>query len=251
MHQADVGSARRRVRPLRFMKPTERPRQLAGHRRRTTVVLGVDPFAFAVLQRVERCVESFPQTTVGDGLVGATPSRSEARRANARRHGSTDELPVRGRRPRVVDVPRVRPLRGPHRAGPIWARAELSRPLRVQPLHAARSMRRATRLQTVCSRVARRERAWPHMDHSTTRGQVSCLRQEQRGGWTFTLGTCQCDFRESACLLCPGPTVTSMKGSLGSCQSEQRPWLTYPVLSRVLVVKLGRTSYIGAGETRY
>jgi hypothetical protein len=88
----------------------------------------------------------------------------------------------------------------------------------------------------------------------------------QRVGWTFTLGTCPTDFPWFACLPRSVCTVTSVRGSLGSCQGEQQPWLTLSFFgagaptrarsaslqaqSRVLVPKLGRAPYIGAGAAR-
>jgi hypothetical protein len=100
---------------------------------------------------------------------------------------------------------------------------------------------------------------------------VSRHRHERREGWTFTLRTCRTDFPLFASLPSSGLTVKSVRGSLGSDPNEQRPWLASSHESgshqsheagslqsglvplgvaqpRVLVPKLGRTSYMGAGK---
>jgi hypothetical protein len=164
---------------------------------------------------------------------------------------------------------------------------------------------------TSCPKVAARAQAGRHMDHSPTSGQVSTTTfsvskatlavleatsrktgasnapiskalasgrgVERRGGWTFTLGTCRTDFPRFACLPRSRCTVTSVRGSLGSCQGEKPSWLSFifwragvPTRalfwragapahagstsfqdqSRVFVPKLGRAPYIGAGGAR-
>jgi hypothetical protein len=169
---------------------------------------------------------------------------------------------------------------------------------------------------TSCPKVVASAQAWRHMDHSPTAGQVSTATfsvskarlsvleaslktdatnvptskalasgrgVERRGGWTFTLGTCRTDFPRFACLPRSRCTVTSVRGSLGSCQGEKRSWLSlflrragaptraifwragaptraifwrarsassFQDQSRVFVPKLGRAPYIGAGGAR-
>jgi hypothetical protein len=152
---------------------------------------------------------------------------------------------------------------------------------------------------TSCPKVVAEAQAWRHMDHSPTAGQVSTARSfvskatlwlleatsriqaskmptsralasgrggERRGGWTFTLGTCRTDFPRFASLPRSMCTVTSVRGSLGSFQGEQRSRLSFifwragtarrarPASfqdqSEVLVAKLGRAPYIGAGGAR-
>jgi hypothetical protein len=81
------------------------------------------------------------------------------------------------------------------------------------------------------------------------------------------LGMCRTDFPRFACLPRFRCTVTSVRGSLGSCQGERRSWLSlflrragaptraifrraesasFQDQSRVFVPKLGRAPYIGA-----
>lgn len=48
--------------------------------------------------------------------------------------------------------------------------------------------------------------------------QVSGIRRER---WTFTLRACRTDFHGYASLPCAGRTVTSVRGSLGSCQASR------------------------------
>jgi hypothetical protein len=158
---------------------------------------------------------------------------------------------------------------------------------------------------TSCPKVVARAQAWRHMDHSPTAGQVPTATfsvskatlavleatsrktraskmstskalasgggVERRGGWTFTLGTCRTVFPRFACLPRSRCTVTPVRGSLGSCQGENRSWLSlflrragapiraifwragsasFQDQSRVFVPKLGRTPYIGAGGAR-
>jgi hypothetical protein len=158
---------------------------------------------------------------------------------------------------------------------------------------------------TSCPKVVAPAQGWRHMDHSPTPGQVSTATfsvskarlsvleaslktqasnvptskalasgsgVERRGGWTFTLGTCRTDFPRFACLPRSRCTVTSVRGSLGSCQGEKRSWLSlflrragaptraifwsarsacsFQDQSRVFVPKLGRAPYIGAGGAR-
>jgi hypothetical protein len=114
---------------------------------------------------------------------------------------------------------------------------------------------------TSCPKVVARAQAGRHMDHSPTSGQVSTTTfsvskatlavleatsrktrasnapiskalasgrgVERRGGWTFTLGTCRTDFPRFACLPRSRCTVTSVRGSLGSCQGEKPSWLSF------------------------
>jgi hypothetical protein len=164
---------------------------------------------------------------------------------------------------------------------------------------------------TSCPKVVAKAQAWRHMDHSPTAGQLSTagsrvskatlsLREatsqktraskmptsraqasgrgvEQRGGWTFTLGTCRTDFPRFASLPRSMCTVTSVRGSLGSCQGEKRSWPSFifwragapsraifwsagaPIRAgsasfqdqpRVFVPNFGRAPYIGAGGAR-
>jgi hypothetical protein len=171
---------------------------------------------------------------------------------------------------------------------------------------------------TSCPKVVARAQAWRHMDHSPTVGQLSKATSsvskatlpvleatspktqisetptskalalgggvERRSGWTFTLGTCRTDFPRFASLPRSRCTVTSVRGSLGSCQGEKRSWLSFVFWragpnsrdfrraggsisrrargpsrvpsasfqdqSRVFVPKRGRAPYIGAGEAR-
>jgi hypothetical protein len=237
----------------RFMTESERRGRIVDPCCRTRVLPAAQPFPIAMLRCSERCVEPIPHRAPDAASNDATPSGAE-------------RLPTRGHERRQAS-----------------RRAASERRQCMERVSGAR--RACSHRQSVCPRVNRWLRAWQHQHHSRRAGQlsmahlpeqqtavgqsgeeqaverqvpkrqVSGTRRERRGGWTFTLGACQADFTGPASLPRPEPTVTSVRGSLGSCQGERRPWLTFPVQSRVvrsrvLVSKLGSASYIGAGEAR-
>jgi hypothetical protein len=171
------------------------------------------------------------------GAAPVTPISRSCARGHKRKRGHqrawrTPRRPADAAAPRAVAVDRAA--------------------LRLAARHAV-DIRPAALLKTTsCPKVVRRVRAWRHMDHSPTVGQVSKATVsraapgktqgsrtptskaptsrglgsglERRGGWTFTLGTCRTDFPRFASLPRSACTGTSVRGSLGSCQGELRPW---------------------------
>lgn len=254
---SDHRSTRRRV-ATRFMTVSQRPRRSLLSPRRMLAVVGVKAYAIASLDTIARNVETIPCRAPEGGR------RCDTRRS--RRDASElgrEQSPLHERRQPT------KPVEAEGRTGPEW-RARLQREMPAPT--------------TGYTRTAGDRRASRHMDHSTADGQVSkapashtpaqsaqvsVRRRARRGCWTFMLGTCRTDFPRFGCLPSSMRTGTSVRASLGSRQGEQAPTLTSLirrrgagrlmqsgsrqsglVLSRVSVSKLGRTSYIGAGEAR-
>jgi hypothetical protein len=229
---------------------SQRRRRVVEPRCRPAPEPGVEAFAIGSLRLASRCVETIPGSACDRAFSGleffdpGTAKRDTtppSRRAISRRAMSRDERKrcwshERARRELRASLAAAAPR------GPAERRAALN-VVEIQTALLART--------TSCSGVVRGVRAWRHMDHSPTVGQVSKVtlrvskatfwrtqasntpvlkgcgrRLERRGGWTFTLGTCRTVFPRFACLPRSMCTVTSVRGSLGSCQGERRPWLT-------------------------
>jgi hypothetical protein len=187
---------------------------------------GGEAFPIASLRLATRCVETIPHS-----LGERTPAAAEASRAAA---------------VQLVDLQLVRVhLAALHLA--------TRRGVEIEATALSRT--------TSCPKVVARAQAWRHMDHSPTAGQLSKATSsvskatlsvleatspktqvsetrasialasgggvERRSGWTFTLGTCRTDFPRFASLPRSRCTVTSVRGSLGSCQGEKRSWLSF------------------------